>query len=42
MKAITPTTIHFAEKTMEAMCAYEETIQKMVLTQRPMLFNFST
>ena len=29
VKAITPTTIHFAEKTMEAMCAYEEQIQKM-------------
>ena len=29
VKAITPTTIHFAEKTMEAMCAYEESIQKM-------------
>merc|ERR1712072_1663315 len=29
VKAITPTTIHFAEKTMEAMCAYEEAIQKM-------------
>ena len=29
MKAITPTTIHFAEKTLEAMCAYEEAIQKM-------------
>ena len=29
VKAITPTTIHFAEKTMEAMCAYEETIQQM-------------
>ena len=42
VKAITPTTIHFAEKTMEAMCAYEEQIQKMVLTQRPMLINFST
>ena len=42
VKAITPTTIHFAEKTMEAMCAYEEQIQKMVLTQRPMLFNFSS
>ena len=29
MKAITPTTIHFAEKTLEAMCAYEESIQQM-------------
>jgi hypothetical protein len=29
VKAITPTTIHFAEKTMEAMCAYEEALQKM-------------
>ena len=29
VKAITPTTVHFAEKTMEAMCAYEEAIQKM-------------
>ena len=29
VKAITPTTIHFAEKTLEAMCAYEESIQKM-------------
>ena len=29
MKTITPTTVHFAEKTLEAMCAYEESIQKM-------------
>ena len=29
VKAITPTTVHFAEKTMEAMCAYEEAIQQM-------------
>ena len=42
VKAITPTTVHFAEKTMEAMCAYEEQIQKMVLTQRPMQINFSS
>ena len=42
VKAITPTTIHFAEKTMEAMCAYEEQIQKMVLTQRHMQINFSS
>ena len=42
VKAITPTTVHFAEKTMEAMCAYEEQIQKMVLTQRQMLIDFST
>ena len=42
VKAITPTTVHFAEKTMEAMCAYEEQIQKMVLTQRHMQINFSS
>ena len=29
VKAITPTTVHFAEKTLEAMCAYEESIQTM-------------